>query len=151
MTLADVRAFFATWYGPENATLVLTGHFDKDRARALVERYFGSLPGRPPPRRPALPPIERKGPPRVEIGGAVREEAVQDAAGTPAYGRPGDAALDWVAALLARGRASRLQTELVDEGLAVSVSARQVSKRLASLFVIRATAVAGRKAEEILA
>jgi len=150
ITLQDIRAFFATWYGPENATLLLCGHFDLPRTRRLVEKYFGTLPGRPPPKRPALPKIERRGPTRLELGASVREEEVELSWVTPAYGLPGDTELDWLAAILARGAQSRLEKSLVNDGLALSVHARQSSRRLTSLFVIRALAAKGHTAEELI-
>ncbi|WP_158879742.1 M16 family metallopeptidase [Streptomyces sp. NRRL F-4428] len=53
-TVADCRAFFAEHYAPGNAVLTLVGGFDAAEARALVERYFGDIPGRPVPTRPDL-------------------------------------------------------------------------------------------------
>src|SRR6185503_19117712 len=38
-SLEDVRAFFRRNYVPNNATLVLSGDFDKKKAAALVEKY----------------------------------------------------------------------------------------------------------------
>src|SRR5580658_9945621 len=43
-TLDDVKAFFRTWYVPNNATLVIAGDIDKTQARALVDKYFGPIP-----------------------------------------------------------------------------------------------------------
>ena len=40
-TLADVRAFMATWIQPANATVVVAGPFAAAPTRALAERYFG--------------------------------------------------------------------------------------------------------------
>ncbi|MEU9158855.1 insulinase family protein [Streptomyces sp. NPDC048424] len=53
-TVADCRAFFAEHYAPGNAVLTLAGGFDAAEARALVERHFGDIPGRPVPARPDL-------------------------------------------------------------------------------------------------
>lgn len=150
ITLSDVRAFFSTWYGPENATLILAGHFDRDRARKLVDRYFGTLPGRPAPRRPALPKLERKAPTRIEIAASVTNENLELSWVTPAYGLPGDTELDWVAAILAKGEQSRLVARLVNEGLALSVAARQSSRQLASVFLIRVLVQKGHTAEEVI-
>src|SRR5262249_13954687 len=58
----DARAFYAKWYRPSNATLVLVGDFAIADARALVHRYFADLPSLPVPERLAatalaLPPL----------------------------------------------------------------------------------------------
>ncbi|MGE0046103.1 MAG: insulinase family protein, partial [Hyphomonadaceae bacterium] len=57
-TLADVRAFHAAYYRPDNAVLVVAGNFkDKDLDR-WVDKYFGPLatPARPIPRVEAVEP-----------------------------------------------------------------------------------------------
>ncbi|MGB0835879.1 MAG: M16 family metallopeptidase [Psychrobium sp.] len=45
-TLGDVREFYDKWYGPNNATLVLAGDFDKKQAKAWIEKYFGEFKAR---------------------------------------------------------------------------------------------------------
>ncbi len=52
--LDEVHAFFDTYYGPNNAVLVVAGDFDRDQARTWIERYFGSIAAHP---LPALPDI----------------------------------------------------------------------------------------------
>ncbi|HXQ64614.1 MAG TPA: pitrilysin family protein [Steroidobacteraceae bacterium] len=51
-TLADVRAFYDTYYVPANAALVVAGDFDSAATRASIARYFAPLPARPEPPRP---------------------------------------------------------------------------------------------------
>lgn len=43
-TLDDVVNFYNTWYVPNNATLVIAGDFDSDRAREWVHKYFDEIP-----------------------------------------------------------------------------------------------------------
>jgi zinc protease len=45
-TLNDVKDFYDKWYGPNNATLVIAGDFDKAEIKAWVEKYFGEIPSR---------------------------------------------------------------------------------------------------------
>ena len=47
-TLEDVHEWFETYYGPNNATLVLAGDVDVATAREKVEHYFGDIPPGPP-------------------------------------------------------------------------------------------------------
>jgi zinc protease len=42
-TIDDVKAFHAKFYVPNNATLVLSGDFDPDTAKKLIEKYFGEI------------------------------------------------------------------------------------------------------------
>ncbi len=42
-TLKDVRDFYMQWYGPNNATLVIAGDYDKKSIKPLIEKYFGEI------------------------------------------------------------------------------------------------------------
>ncbi|MFN2501477.1 MAG: M16 family metallopeptidase [Pyrinomonadaceae bacterium] len=46
-TVEDVREFFRIYYAPNNAVLVLSGSFDTDVAKELIETYFGDIPSQP--------------------------------------------------------------------------------------------------------
>ncbi|MCO6510359.1 MAG: insulinase family protein [Aridibacter famidurans] len=48
-TVEDVREFFRIYYAPNNAVLVISGSFESDVAKALVEQYFGGIPAQPLP------------------------------------------------------------------------------------------------------
>ena len=41
--LDDVKQFFKRYYAPNNASLAIVGDFDPATARALVQKYFGTL------------------------------------------------------------------------------------------------------------
>src|SRR5690606_16235502 len=43
-TIDDLKAFFATYYAPNNCTLVLVGDVDVQETIALARKYFGSIP-----------------------------------------------------------------------------------------------------------
>ena len=148
--LEDVRQFFARYYGPNNASLVIAGDIDKAKTRALVERYFGSFRRSPPVARPsvATPPItserrvvvpDRGELPRVFMGWLT----------PPAY-QAGDIELAVAAHILGGGKSSRLYKSLVYERqIAQDVDAAQNSYGLTSTFVIDVTARAGHTAREL--
>lgn len=48
-TVEDVREFFRVYYAPNNAVLAISGAFDRDEARRLVEKYFATIPAQPAP------------------------------------------------------------------------------------------------------
>ncbi|MCA1608728.1 MAG: insulinase family protein, partial [Acidobacteria bacterium] len=48
-TVEDVREFFRIFYAPNNAVLVISGAFEKEEAKQLVETYFGDIPAQPRP------------------------------------------------------------------------------------------------------
>ena len=45
-TLEDVKEFYEQYYGPNNATLVIAGDFNRDQTMEWVEKYFGEIPAR---------------------------------------------------------------------------------------------------------
>jgi zinc protease len=51
-TVADAAEFFDRYYACGNATLSLSGDFDSDHARRLIEKHFGDVPARPAPSMP---------------------------------------------------------------------------------------------------
>ena len=57
-TVADVRAFHATYYRPDNAVLVVAGNFDEAQLNQWVDEYFAPIarPNRPIPRDYAAEP-----------------------------------------------------------------------------------------------
>src|SRR3954465_5447853 len=54
-TVDDVAGFFRTYYAPNNAVVAIVGDVDTKATLAKIEKYFGSIPLRPGPRRVALP------------------------------------------------------------------------------------------------
>lgn len=45
----DVKAFFKTYYAPNNAVLALVGDLDTNTTLAKVKKYFGNIPRQTPP------------------------------------------------------------------------------------------------------
>jgi zinc protease len=147
---ADVVQFFKTYYAPNNASLVVAGDIDLDRAEALVTKWFGEIP-RGADVMPVAPPAAML----TEVKRATLTDRVQLprlylAWLTPRHFGPGDATLDVVAAVLADGKNSRLYKRLVyDTQIAQDVVAYQASAALGSSFQIIATARPGHTAAEM--
>jgi zinc protease len=59
-TVEDVREFFRVYYAPNNAVLAIAGDFDPAETRALIDRYFATIPRQPEP-----PPVDVSEPPEV--------------------------------------------------------------------------------------
>lgn len=59
-SVEDVQEFFRIYYAPNNAVLVLSGAFDPDEAKRLVDTYFGDIPSQPLP-----PTLDVSEPPEV--------------------------------------------------------------------------------------
>jgi len=112
-TLDDARAFFQTFYGPANVTLVVAGHVEEDRARALVERYFGDISSEAPPPPPVTPRIALEAEQRVVTRARVEVPRIYLGYHAPLWKDPDSLALAAAAAVLAGHRGARLPRELV--------------------------------------
>jgi zinc protease len=141
----DVKAFFRTWYAPANATLAVVGDFDVEKTKALIEKYFGSLPSGPKPQQPTIAPVKLTQEQEIRHEEQVATlPLVYLAWHSPAFYKEGDATADVLATVLSDGKASRLYRRLVHEKqLAVSVSASQQSLGAQSVFAIQAVASPG--------
>jgi zinc protease len=115
-SLADVQAFFKTYYLPNNAVLLILGDVKSAEGFALAEKYFGDIPaGAPPP----------FGDPREPAQNEERRGNVEEKFGTlPAmaigYVMPPRRSAEWCAmALLDQalhgGRAGHIYRDLVLE------------------------------------
>jgi zinc protease len=149
-SLEDVREFFKRYYGPENAVLAIAGDVDTAKARALVEKWFGGLPGKPPPvhQKPNAVPLTQER--RVTMEDRVQLPRVYIAWQSPKVFAPGDAELDLAGQVLTDGKSARLVKRLVmDERIAQDVSAGQMSETLASSFLVTATPKPGVSLERL--
>ncbi|MET1110322.1 MAG: pitrilysin family protein [Allosphingosinicella sp.] len=45
-TVADARAFHEAYYGPDTATLIVSGNFDQKQLDGWVDKYLGPIPAR---------------------------------------------------------------------------------------------------------
>ena len=112
--LSDVRAFFDTYYAPNNATLVVVGDFKPLELRRYVNQYFSEIPRHTEPR--AVRCSSRLSP------GVVRREVTDAHANLPAVLRmyrapphadPDTRALELLNVILGQGESSRLNVAVV--------------------------------------
>jgi predicted Zn-dependent peptidase len=138
----DVKGFFAKYYDPANASIVVAGDFDSARVKARIGQLFGAIPSRGAARDPGAPGFDDT---KTTLT-AVAKETIEDnvelekvvmAWQTPKHFGGGDAELDLLSVALATGKASRLYKALVyEQKLAQSVEAAQESAQLGSRFTI---------------
>lgn len=137
-TLDDVKDFHSRWYGPDNATLVIAGDLDVDATKAWVERYFGEIPSRPTPERPAPPEVTLDGDRRLfHEDNFARLPQLQLAwPSVPVY-HPDSYALDVLGAILTDGKTSPFYEVIVEEQeLAPAVGAFNSAQELAGRFTL---------------
>jgi len=150
-TLDDLKAFFAEFYHPANATLCLAGDFDPAEARTLIQKYFGALAAGPKPKAVDVPPTPAKAEKLVRFD-RVQLPRVYWTWPAVAADHPDAPALDLLARVLAGGETSRLHRELVlERRVSKDVSGMRFAWESAGRFALQSTAAKGAKPEEVLA
>ncbi len=138
-SLDDVKTWFRSWYGPNNATLVLAGDIDTTTAKAKVARYFGDIPASPTNPMPKAWVAVRDKSTRGTMSDRVAQVRIYREWNVPEFGNADLDRLQLFAEVLGGSRSSRLDTRLVHhDKLADHVSAYASSGELGSSFYITA-------------
>jgi predicted Zn-dependent peptidase len=145
----DVKQFFATWYVPNNACLVVAGDFDAAVVKADVARLFGRIPSRTLPVRGAPEPWTGIVQASTTIQDRVDAPQLDLFFHTPAAFAPGEAEVNLLATLLADGESSRLYRKLVATGLAQDVDALENPLQWGGTLEISVTAMPGASMADI--
>lgn len=119
-TIDDIKDFYHKYYNPNNAILALAGSINVERAKELVEKWFGDIPSGPVPNRNL--PVE---PPQVKLQQRINEANVPVDALYLAFHAPGRDhetfyTTDIITDILATGPSSRLFRKVLKEQKAVS-------------------------------
>ena len=146
--LDDVRAFFRTYYAPNNASIAIVGDFHPAEVKRLVEKWFGPIP-----RGPESAAV-RAGWPRPS---GERRETLADQVqlSKVIFGWVGPKptegeALQLAIRILGNGKSSRLYRSLVhDARIAQDVTASAAPGQLGGTTEIAATVQAGRSPSEV--
>jgi zinc protease len=147
MQLEEIRDWYARYYTPNNAAVVVVGDVKPEALRTLAEETFGKIPARALPVAKARPEVPQQGlkrleiiDPRLRVPSLVMNYKVPGLTQVgPGEGAPADweiHALEVLAALLDGGASARLPRALVrNGGPALSASASYAaSSRLMDLF-----------------
>ncbi len=149
-SLADVVDFFRAYYAPSNATLCIAGDFDVAQAKALVTRYFRTLPDRARPEGKAFPYAPLSKPERLVVSEPVSLAQVSFGYRTPPAYSVDDPAVQVAMAVLGGGKATRLYQRLVVQTkLAADVSASVESNQLSSIASLSATVATGKSSATV--
>ena len=134
-SLDDVHQWFRDYYGPNNAVIVLAGDIDTATARQKVERYFGDIPAGPDVDTfKAWVPVRELNTHEIQHD-EVPAVLTNRAWVVPPRSTRERALLDLTAAVLGRGRNSRLYLDLIyNRQLATSVSVGVTPFEIASVF-----------------
>jgi predicted Zn-dependent peptidase len=148
--LEDVKNWFRSWYGPNNAVLVLAGDIDLATAKDKVTRYFGDiapsaslakLPAQAAPRTTAT---------RAAITDNVPQTRIYKVWNVPPFGTPEADRFELLGQLLGQSQASRLHKRLVfTDKLVDRVSAGLFAQEIGGLFIVTADLKAGVDAAKV--
>jgi predicted Zn-dependent peptidase len=146
---AQADEFYATYYAPQNITLVLVGDFNLDRATGLAEKYFARIP-RGKTAAPDVVTLEVKQPAEKRMYAEAETNPQVDILWhTVPFGHKDSYALQILGQVLAT-RTGRLYKGLVlTNDVATQTWAYQGSQKWAGLFNIGGEAKDGRKPEEV--
>lgn len=133
-SLADVKEWFANYYGPSNAVLVLAGDVDVETAKKLTQTYFGDIPAGPPIARRLAAVPQRTINTRDRIEDKVPQTMIERAWATPGRTTREAALLELASEILGGGKTSRLYKSLVaDQQLATQATMNAGPFELASI------------------
>jgi predicted Zn-dependent peptidase len=113
-TLEDVRSFFATYYAPGNAALVVVGDFEPAQTLAWIKQYFGAIPSAARAARPDISePRQEKEKRAVKKDALATRPALAVGYHAPPRNTPSYFAMGLIDQILVQGADSRLYQALV--------------------------------------
>ncbi|QQS36437.1 MAG: insulinase family protein [Ignavibacteriales bacterium] len=149
-SLEDVHEWFKTYYGPNNAVIVLAGDITPQTALEKVEKYFGDIPPGPPIAKHQTWIPKMSGSHRQIMQDRVPQARIYKVWNVPQWGTKENNHLNLVSSILASGKTSRLYKRLVyDEQVATNVSSFVDDMEIAGQFYIDVTAKPGQDLSKI--
>ncbi|NGX15051.1 pitrilysin family protein [Wenzhouxiangella sp. XN24] len=143
-SLDDVKEWFETWYGPNNAVLVLAGDIDVETAREKVTRYFGDIPAGPPLSRKKTWIAPRNESTREIMYDRVAQPRIYRAWTVANYGHADVNRLGLFSHILGNSASSRLNARLVhEEQLVDNITAFSMPLEISGVFMIIASVKQG--------
>ena len=136
ITLEDCKAFYKTYYSPNNATIVVSGDFDKGQVKGLIEKYYGKIPRQeiPPYKEVTEAPFAGRD---LQLRKEIEGNHVVLSYRAPKADSRDNYAMDLIANVLGEGPSSRLHKRLVLKAqIATSASSWNMSMQDSSVLGI---------------
>ena len=155
LTIADVRAWYQSWYAPNNATLVVAGDVQPQEVFALAQQHFGPIEARALPQRKPQEEPEQRGQRRIALKAPAELPYLAMAYRVPVLR---DIDNDWepyalsvLSAVLDGYEGARLPRALVrEQQVAQSIdSSYEGFRRGPGLFIVSGAPAAGRSADDL--
>ncbi len=119
----DMENYYKRFYMPNNATLVIVGDFDTEKALARVRELFEAIPPGPEPPRVEEVEPRQLGERRVIVKKATNLERLMMVFHAPKIAEADSYPLQVLATLLSTGKTSRLYRRLVEKDQTVTEAA----------------------------
>lgn len=148
--IEDLRAYYETFYQPQNAILIIAGDISKEEVFKLAEKNFADVKNRGEIPTVHMVEPEQKGAKRVELAFESEVEMLAIAYRIPNFEHADTTTLNAISELLSSGKSSPLQKRLVDEKKLVnSVYAYAMDLKDPGVFLFMAVCNPGVTAESV--
>lgn len=155
LTLIDLKQWYARWYAPNNATLVVVGDVDPAEVLKQARKFFGPLkPSELPPNKPQGE-VEQLGLRRLTVKVPAKLPTLLMGYKTPSLKTAPDEieayALEVAAGILDGGNSARFSSRLVrgQQIAAAAGAGYDLYSRLSNLFTLEGTPVQGKTLPEL--
>jgi len=149
-SLEDVHEWFKTYYGPNNAVIVIAGDVRPEEALEKVEHYFGDIQPGPPIAKYDSWPAKLDGDKREVLQDRVPQARLYKVWGAPNYASADTELLQLADGVLGGGKNSRLFERLVyTDQVATDVSSSLMAVEIGGLYLLQASAQPGASLEAV--
>ena len=143
-TLDDVKQWFKTYYGPNNAIVAIVGDVKTDEVLRSVKKYFGDIPASPPIAKHSTWIAKMSGSHLQTAQDRVPQARLQKTWNVPAWGTKEITYLDLLSSVLTNGVSSRLYKRLVyDDQLCTDIWSYNNGNEIGEQFTIGANVKPG--------
>lgn len=140
VSVDDLKAFFARWYGPNNAMLTIGGDIDTLKTLTWVNKYFGTIPKGPAVEAAKKVPVELAEDRYVTHEDRIHLPLLQLTYPTVHIRHSDEAPLDVLSDILGGGKTSLFYKNLVKDNFAVQAFVYHPCRELACEFQLVALA-----------
>jgi len=143
-SLEDVHEWFRTYYGPNNAVIVVAGDVVPEEVLEKVEHYFGDIPPGPPIAKKEMWVVKLDRDKREVMQDRVPQARLYKVWGGPSLTEEDNDLLNLAGDVLATGKNSRLFERLVyNDQIATTAQAGMFNNEIGGLFLASITAQPG--------
>ena len=149
-SLEDVHEWFRTYYGPNNAVIVVAGDVVPEEVHEKVEHYFGDIPPGPPIAKKEKWIVKLDRDKREVMQDRVPQARLYKVWGGPSLTEEDNDLLNIAGDVLASGKNSRLFERLVyNDQIATSAQAGMIGNEIGDLFLTSVTVQPGGDLQDV--